>query len=113
MTAIAPSGSGVRVETDKGVYEAGKTIMAAGAWNPGLAGAPLSHMRLHRQVLNWYEAEDPADYAPGRFPVFIWLHGSEADQCYGFPIPPGCAGLKRCGAALRGDSRAKRTGPPF
>jgi sarcosine oxidase len=94
VTSIAPSGSGVRVETDKGVYEAGKAIVAGGAWSPGLVGSPLGHMTLHRQVLNWYEAEDPAQYAPGRFPVFIWMHGSEGEQSYGFPIPSGSEGLK-------------------
>jgi len=94
VTAITPSGSGVRVETDKDVYEAGRAILSAGAWSPGLAGAPLGHMALHRQVLNWYEAENPADYAPGRFPVFIWLRGSDGEQSYGFPIPPGSEGLK-------------------
>ena len=94
VTAIRPSGSGVRVETDQGVYEAGTAVLAAGAWSPGLVGAPLGHMSLHRQVLNWYEAENPAQYEPGRFPVFIWMHGSEGDQSYGFPIPPGSEGLK-------------------
>ena len=94
VTAIKPSGSGVRVETDKGVYEAGRAILSAGAWSPGLAGPPLGHMALHRQVLNWYAAENPADYAPGRFPVFIWLRGSDGEQSYGFPIPPGSEGLK-------------------
>ncbi len=94
VNAVTPSGSSVRVETDKGVYEAGKAILAAGAWNPGLAGETLRHMALHRQVLNWYAVENPADYAPGRFPVFIWMHGSEGDQSYGFPIPPGSEGLK-------------------
>ena len=80
VTAITPSGWGVRVETDKGVYEAGRAILSAGAWNPGLAGASLGHMTLHRQVLTWYEAENPADDAPGRFPGLIWMHGSEGDQ---------------------------------
>lgn len=94
VTAISSSGSGVRVETDRGVYEAGRAILSAGAWNPGLAVSPLGHMSIHRQVLNWFEAEDPAQYTPGRFPVFIWMHGSEGDQSYGFPIPPGTEGLK-------------------
>jgi sarcosine oxidase len=94
VTAITPSGTGVRVETDRGVYEAGRAILAAGAWSPGLAGTPLGHMAIHRQVLNWFEAEDPAQYAPERFPVFIWMHGSAAEQSYGFPIPPGSSGLK-------------------
>jgi sarcosine oxidase len=94
VTAIKPSGSGVRVETDRGAYEAGTAVLAAGAWSPSLVGAPLGHMAIYRQVLTWYETDNPAQYAPGRFPVFIWMHGSEGDQSYGFPIPPGSEGLK-------------------
>lgn len=94
VLTVAPSGSGVRVETDKGSYEAGHVILAAGAWNPGLAGESLSHMSLHRQVLTWYDVEDAAAYAPDRFPVFISMHGSEGEQSYGFPIPPGTNGIK-------------------
>ncbi|NNM74833.1 N-methyl-L-tryptophan oxidase [Enterovirga aerilata] len=94
VTSIAPSGSGVRVETDRDVYEAARAVLSAGAWSPGLAGTPLAHMTLHRQVLNWFESEDPTVYAPGRFPVFIWLHRGRDAHSYGFPIPPGSEGLK-------------------
>lgn len=94
VTAIRPSGTGVRVETDGAVYEAATVIVAAGAWTPGLVGPALGRLEVYRQVLTWYEVEDPADYAPERFPVFISMHGDDGDQSYGFPIPAGTAGLK-------------------
>lgn len=94
VRAVRPVGSGVRVETDRGAYEAGAALICAGPWTPGLVPEGLEHMTLHRQVLNWYEADSPSDYDPSRFPVFIWLHGSAGEQCYGFPVPPGSTGLK-------------------
>jgi sarcosine oxidase len=94
VTGIVPRASGVRVETDKGSYEAERVILSAGAWSPGLAGGPLDRMALHRQVLTWFEPDSPADFEPGRFPVFIWLHGRVGEHSYGFPIPPGTRGLK-------------------
>ncbi len=48
-------------------------------WLPQLLGEPLGrHLEVYRQVLHWFAPEKPADYAPGRFPVFIWTHGDGA-----------------------------------
>ncbi|MBV9078012.1 MAG: N-methyl-L-tryptophan oxidase [Methylobacteriaceae bacterium] len=94
VLAIERAGQGVRVRTARDVYEGDRVVLAAGAWSPGLAGAALQHMAVYRQVLGWFAADDPAAYAPGRFPVFIWLHGSEGEQSYGFPAIPGHAGVK-------------------
>ena len=50
---------------------------------------------MTRQALHWFAPTDPAQYAPERFPVFIWGHGETAeDSFYGFPIPPGTEGVK-------------------
>jgi len=56
-----------------------------------MAGSPpMKQLRLLRQVLHWYSPRRPADYAPGRFPTFIWTHGQTAeDSMYGFPMVPG------------------------
>ena len=93
VLSVDPAGAGVRVRTDRDTYESGVAIVAAGAWAPGLLGPVLGRITLERQVMTWFEVERPQDFAPGRFPVFIWLHGEE-EQSYGFPIPPGTAGLK-------------------
>lgn len=91
---VVPNGAGVRVKTDRAVYEAGRAILAAGAWNAALAGA-ATRLTVHRQVLFWFEVEDPAAFEPERFPVFIWMHGDRAeDWFYGFPLLPGATGVK-------------------
>lgn len=93
VLSVEPAGEGVRVRTDRDTYEAGTAIVTAGAWTPGLVGPGIGRFTLERQVLTWFEVERPEDFAIGRFPVFIWLHGDE-EQSYGFPIPPGTSGLK-------------------
>ena len=90
VLSVEASGKGVRVTTDRAHYEADQVVVAAGAWTPGLIGAPLHQLALQPQALHWFEANDPAVYAPERFPTFIWMHGArDEDLFYGFPIPPG------------------------
>ena len=75
---------GVRVETDRGVYEAEQLVIAAGAWMgalvPELAGLAVPE----RQVLGWFQPTRPADFAPDRFPVFNLT--VEEGRYYGFPV---------------------------
>ena len=102
VLAIEPCAGGVAVVTDKGRIEAGRAILAAGPWLPGLAGGALGgagaqggRAGVHRQTLHWFEADEPALYAPARCPVFIWMHGTgEEDYLYGFPLLPGSPGVK-------------------
>lgn len=85
---IGPAGSDVQVVTDRKTYTAGHLVVAAGPWLPALLGAPFTALcQVYRQVLYWFAPEDPSAFAPGRFPVFIWVHGGgDADYFYGFPI---------------------------
>lgn len=97
VVQLERDGAGVAVTTAGGErLRAGRAVLAAGVWSPGLAGAALArHMGVARQVLHWFQPDDPARFAPGRFPVFIWAHGDTADDSfYGFPIPPGTEGVK-------------------
>lgn len=97
VTAIGRDGAGVCVTTAGGDrFRAAEAVLAAGAWSPGLAEAPLArHMQVTRQVLHWFAPEDPAAYAPGRCPVYIWAHGDAVeDSFYGFPIARGGQGVK-------------------
>jgi sarcosine oxidase len=42
---------------------------------------------VYRQTLHWFVPDDVAAFVPGRFPVFIWIHGAGAsDYFYGFPV---------------------------
>lgn len=97
VAAIARDGAGVRVVTAAGdSFRAAEAVLAAGAWSPGLAGAALApHMAVTRQVLHWFPPADPAAFAPGRCPVYIWTYGDTPEEgFYGFPVPPGTEGVK-------------------
>lgn len=77
------SAGGVRVRTERGAYEAGALVVAAGAWAgrllPDLAGVAVPE----RQAVAWFEPEDAALFAPERFPVFIVT--LDGEEYYGFP----------------------------
>jgi monomeric sarcosine oxidase len=82
---------GVWVETDSGRFTGDQLIVSAGSWaGPLLADLSLP-IAVLRKTLFWLEPNDPARFAPDRFPVFI------ADrpglEFYGFPIY-GQPGLK-------------------
>ena len=79
-----PADDGVRVTTERGVYEAARLVVSAGAWIgrfvPALAGAAIPE----RQVLGWFQPDDPAVFAPARFPVFNALF--DEGRYYGLPV---------------------------
>lgn len=70
-------------------------MLTAGPWLPVLAGGNLPAVaKVYRQTLHWFTA-DESSFAPGRFPVFIWMHGAhEEDYFYGFPALPGSSAIK-------------------
>ena len=96
VQSIDDDAGGVTVVTDKARYDAARVVLAAGAWVPGLAGpAVAAHTAAYRQTLHWFAADHPSDYAPERFPVFIWMHGAgPEDYFYGFPAFPGSSAVK-------------------
>ena len=76
------------VETDRARYQAGTTIVAAGAWIPQLLPALTTTLTVRRQVLYWFarNVTQSYSYGPGDFPVFIYHWGDGADDVfYGFP----------------------------
>jgi sarcosine oxidase len=93
---VEPRGASVRVSTATGAYACGQVIVAAGAWAPDLLGGAYgTALRPYRQTMHWFAPEDGAAFDPARFPVFIWMHGQDADDWfYGFPRLPGDAGVK-------------------
>jgi sarcosine oxidase len=94
--AIEPVRGGVRIVTDTATYETAAAVVCAGAWTGGLLGGTWARaLTLHRQSLYWFEPDDPAAFAPERFPVFIWMHGAgEGDWFYGFPRDAQLGGVK-------------------
>jgi sarcosine oxidase len=87
VVQVTPAKDGVTVRTDQQTYHAGKVIVSAGPWVAELLGEPVAKaVKIFRQVLFWFEAQQPELYAPERFPIFIWTHGEQEGQhFYGFP----------------------------
>jgi sarcosine oxidase len=66
-------------------YRARRLVVTAGAWSNRVLqdleiGLPL---RVTKEQVNYFAAPNPAEFAPERFPVWIWMD----DPCfYGFPV---------------------------
>lgn len=83
------------VDTARGTYSPGTTIVSAGAWLPALLPRISTALVVRRQVLYWFEVTADADYAVDQFPIFIWHWGSGPDDVfYGFPQVGAAAGLR-------------------
>jgi sarcosine oxidase len=78
-----PVGDGVRVVTERGAYEAGRLVLAAGAWMSALVPRFRELAAPERQVLAWFAPLQPALFTPRRFPVFNML--VPEGRFYGFP----------------------------
>lgn len=90
VRAIEPANGKARVVTDDATIEAGAAIVAAGPWLSSLLPDAALPLRVTRQAMAWFAPQASAEFAPGRFPVFLIesAHGIH----YGFP--PFGAGLK-------------------
>jgi len=82
--SVEAAAGGVRVVTERGAYEAGSAVVAAGAWIGRLVPALADLAVPERQVLAWLQPERPEWFAPERFPVFN-LEVPEG-RFYGFPV---------------------------
>ncbi|GAB3670781.1 N-methyl-L-tryptophan oxidase [Halopiger thermotolerans] len=79
-----PLEDGVRVETDRDIYEGDRLVVTAGAWTARFV-EPLADVLVpERQVLAWFRPEEPARFEPDRFPVWN-LQGPEG-RFYGCPV---------------------------
>jgi sarcosine oxidase len=84
VTNIVTRGDEVTVETAGGNYRCRKLVIAAGPWSNralGYLGIELP-LEVTREQVTYFAAPKPDDFAPDRFPVWIWMD----DPCfYGFP----------------------------
>ena len=86
--------AGVRVRTEGGVYEAGRLVVAAGAW----AGELLSDLGLPlevtRQILFWFRPRGGVEaFAPERLPIWIY-EPDDGNMFYSFPAVDGADTVK-------------------
>jgi sarcosine oxidase len=77
-------GDGVRVTTERGVYEAGRLVVSAGPWAPQLLSGMGLPLEVQRLVQFWFMPVDIESFAVGRFPVWI-REPADGTQFYGFP----------------------------
>ncbi len=83
---------GVRVETSAGTVEGDRLVVTPGAWAPTMLadlGLPLV---VSRQAVFWFRPTDPAAYALGAQPVFVWERPGLSP--YGFPCLDEDGGVK-------------------
>ena len=87
VRAVRPlgDGAGVEVETDVATFTCRRLVVAADGWtNQVLAGAGVNWpLTTTREQVTYWATPKIRDFAPDRFPVWIW-HGRTA--YYGFPV---------------------------
>lgn len=86
---IVPDHSTPRVRLGDRELRAHHVVVAAGGWLSDLVPAAGQHVDVVRRVFGWFEAEDPREFAPDRFPVFIRTDATGARNWYGFPCLDG------------------------
>ncbi|HEV3122394.1 MAG TPA: N-methyl-L-tryptophan oxidase [Isosphaeraceae bacterium] len=69
---------------------ADRLIVTAGAWVKHLLPALGVALRPTRQQVLYFRPAEPASFAIGRFPVFIYKGAAELDEFYGMPACLGC-----------------------
>lgn len=89
-------GQGVVVTTTAGVYHTDKVILTVGPWLRSLLTKAVAHpFRVYRQVIYWFETEDPVLFSAGRFPFVIWIGDKPEEFFTIFPYADGgTAGAK-------------------
>ncbi len=87
VTAIEPRRDRVRLVTGAGEFEVEQVVVCAGAWTRGLLqGLGVDWpIRLTQEQVTYYATPNVADFAPARFPIWLW-HGDGDDEYYGFPV---------------------------
>lgn len=88
VTAIEPDSEGVTISCGDKNFRVGKIIIAAGGWTSKLMPQLELPVWIERQVLVWYEAENPEIFAPDKFPIFYRDLGDDIGF-YGFPSVDG------------------------
>jgi sarcosine oxidase len=81
--------SGVHLSADGEQLSAPKVVLATGAWADRLANLDGFGLGVQRQTVHWFQPGQLADFAPDRFPVYVWdvpvPPGAPIAQLYGFP----------------------------
>jgi sarcosine oxidase len=105
---IRPTGGEIAVEVDGDVYRCRQLVITVGAWsNRALApfGCRLP-LTVTQEQVTYFASPRLEDFAPERFPIWIWMD----DPCfYGFPVfgePAVKAGQDAGGQEVTADTRS-------
>jgi sarcosine oxidase len=84
VSALRSAAGGVEVEAGGRTFRARKVFLCTDAWTNGLTG-PLGTtlpLTITKEQVTYWGSPDLSDYAPARFPVWIWMG---LPSFYGFP----------------------------
>jgi monomeric sarcosine oxidase len=84
--------NGVRVVTPNGTIEGDRLVIAPGAWAPTMLADLRLPLTVTRQTVFWFRPSEPAAYALGTQPVFVWERPGLSP--YGFPCLDADGGVK-------------------
>ncbi|HUO53084.1 MAG TPA: N-methyl-L-tryptophan oxidase [Gemmatimonadaceae bacterium] len=107
VTAIAHTGNEYAVTAGGTTWRARRLVIAAGPWSNGALGHLGVRLPLviTREQVTYFATPHLAEFAPERFPVWIWMD----DPCwYGFPAfgEPATKAAQDCGGKpTTGDTR--------
>jgi sarcosine oxidase len=94
ITSWEAGSSGVKVETERGSYEAERLVVSAGAWAGVLLAGLGLPLEVTRQILFWFRPEGGAEpYAPERVPIWIY-EPDDGNMFYSFPAVDGADSVK-------------------
>src|SRR4030095_2249915 len=88
VTAVRDLGGSVEVATPDASFRAARLLLCTDAWTSDLLaqlGADLP-LVVTQEQFSYFRPADPAAFAAGRFPVWIWM---DDPSFYGFPVWPG------------------------
>jgi monomeric sarcosine oxidase len=85
VRSLASDEGSVTVTTDVGAFSAGHAVLCAGSWLPPLlAGLGVDwRITLSQEQVSYFATPNLRDFAPDRFPMWIW-HAESV--FYGFPV---------------------------
>jgi sarcosine oxidase len=98
VSAIRALGGGYEVDAGGTTHGTARVIVTADAWTNDLLAGFERHLPLTvtKEQVTYFDAPDPAAFAPDRFPVWIWM---DDPSFYGFPTygEPGPKAAQDCG----------------
>lgn len=91
ITGWETTTDGVEVQTEHRVYRAERLVFTAGAWMAELLADLHLPLEVTRQVVGWFEPDEPALCEPDRLPVWLLQPPDDEEYFYGLPRfgPPG------------------------